>query len=226
MCVRVCVGPPQVAHHNLTGFTFTIHPSLFLVHRPHPRSDALGLYRKASTGTSASKTQEDTRRRRLLAATHTMDSSTHTLPTQSGTHLHSLDRRLLATSTDRDIQTEEVTQMQAQAEVVSGSQRRTLLAGPVTSKPQASVHSEAVSQAKLFHRRVATLRHVAIRAMRRGEYSMYAGRGVASCLRTLPWWQGVFDVSTLLAAPSVSTHGQSSQDTDTLTSGIDDKDAY
>ncbi|GFH24400.1 glycosyltransferase-like protein LARGE2 [Haematococcus lacustris] len=34
----------QVFHTNASGFTFTVHPSGFLVHRPHPKSRAQGLY--------------------------------------------------------------------------------------------------------------------------------------------------------------------------------------
>lgn len=40
----------QVALVNASGFQLLVHPSAFLVHRPHPRSEAQAIYSVASTG--------------------------------------------------------------------------------------------------------------------------------------------------------------------------------
>ena len=44
------------------------------------------------------------------------------------------------------------------------------------------------SAAKLFHRRVAAMRHVALRDMRRGTYVPVVDEGSARCRESLEWW--------------------------------------
>ncbi|PNW88729.1 hypothetical protein CHLRE_01g041850v5 [Chlamydomonas reinhardtii] len=44
---------------------------------------------------------------------------------------------------------------------------------------------------RLFHRRVAALRHVTIRDMRRRTYAAAVGPQVLACRAALPWWAGV-----------------------------------
>jgi hypothetical protein len=89
---------------NATSFKFLVHPEAFLVHRPHEKSGAQGLYDKAAKGGKG-------------------------------------------------------------------------------------MGSEGVSPAKLFHRKVAALRHVVIRDMRRGTYHPVTDAGSARCRKELPWWQ-------------------------------------
>ena len=48
----------------------------------------------------------------------------------------------------------------------------------------------AVSAAKLFHRRVAAMRHVVLRDMRVGTYVPVVDEGSARCRESLGWWKG------------------------------------
>ena len=93
----------QVAHVNASGFQFVLHPTAFVIHRPHPKSTAQGIY----------------------------------------TSITSIN---------------------------------------------ASTGVKSVSQGKLFHRKVASMRHLALRDMRRGTYIPVLDPGSDKCFRNLPWW--------------------------------------
>lgn len=43
----------QVAHVNASGTMFLIHPQVYLVHRPHPKSSAQALYTNTQDGPNA-----------------------------------------------------------------------------------------------------------------------------------------------------------------------------
>ncbi|KAG1675456.1 hypothetical protein FOA52_001755 [Chlamydomonas sp. UWO 241] len=88
----------HVALVNASGFSFVVHPSAFIVHRPHPKSEAQGLYTDAAKGGSGE------------------------------------------------------------------------------------------SPGKLFHRKVAAMRHVALRDMKRGTYVAVTDSESALCRRQLSWW--------------------------------------
>ncbi len=111
----------------MTGFTFWVHPTLFLLHRPHPRSEAQGVY---------------------VAA--------------------------------------------AQQDGVAGGDGGAAAAKQQGAGSGAAARGDAaaggVPAAKRFHRRVAALRHVTVRDMRRGEYKPVPGHGIDACHAELPWW--------------------------------------
>eukprot|EP00195_Chlamydomonas_chlamydogama_P004801 CAMPEP_0202898276 /NCGR_PEP_ID=MMETSP1392-20130828/6833_1 /ASSEMBLY_ACC=CAM_ASM_000868 /TAXON_ID=225041 /ORGANISM="Chlamydomonas chlamydogama, Strain SAG 11-48b" /LENGTH=372 /DNA_ID=CAMNT_0049584147 /DNA_START=271 /DNA_END=1389 /DNA_ORIENTATION=- len=104
----------QVALVNASGFTFEVHPRAFLVHRPHPRSPAQGIYAAASGGAAGSSSSSN-----------------------SGV---------------------------------------------------GSTEQGGASPAKLFRRKVAAMRHVALRDMLRGQYTPVLDEGSERCRRTLTWW--------------------------------------
>jgi hypothetical protein len=99
ICCLCCM--PQVAHVNASGYAFIVHPSIFLIHRPHAKSDAQGLYLAASS----------------------------------------------------------------------------------------SQAKQQLPPAKLFHRKVAALRHLAVSQMRKGQFWPVLDAPSARCFRELPWWQ-------------------------------------
>ena len=105
----------QVALVNASGFSFMVHSSAFLVHRPHPRSEAQGIYSAASSSAGRSPSK----RTKPQAG----DGDTGGRGAQTGN----------------------------------------------------------VSAAKVFHRRVAAMRHVALRDMRRGIYEPVVDEGSAAC---------------------------------------------
>jgi hypothetical protein len=94
----------QVAHVNSSGFRFILHPTAFLIHRPHAKSDAQGMY------------------------------------------------------------------------------------SSVTLSKASSQETKTVSRGKLFHRKVASLRHRALRDMKRGTYGPILDPGTSNCIASLPWW--------------------------------------
>eukprot|EP00955_Chlamydomonas_euryale_P022506 237733-Chlamydomonas_euryale.AAC.12 len=90
----------QVALVNASGFSFHVHPAAFLVHRPHPKSQAQGIYKDASSNAGG-----------------------------------------------------------------------------------------GVSPAKLFHRKVAQMRHLALRDMKRGTYVAVTDAESDRCKVQLSWWR-------------------------------------
>lgn len=121
------VPPAQVASVNASSFTFHVHPTGFLVHRPHPRSEAQGLYAAATKGNKG------------------VTGSVAAQVDESG--------------------------------VGDGGGGRE---GGARKGPGAG---------KLFHRKVAAMRHTALRDMLRGKYKVVLDPGSEDCRAQLSWWQ-------------------------------------
>ena len=121
----------QVALVNATGFSFVAHPSAFLVHRPHPKSEARGLYSAASTAAAAGTTS---------VAVTSVDSSA-------------------GSKVGGTAETDSVNALRGAKKGGMGN----------------------ATAAKLFHRRVAAMRHVSLRDMRRGTYQPVVDEGSEKC---------------------------------------------
>lgn len=107
-----------------------VHPTAFLLHRPHEKSGAQGLYNTAGT-----RTQPHTPSRTKQGAGKVLNDA-------AGTGVERFEK------------------------------------------------SKGVPPHKLFHRKVAAMRHVALRDMKRGSFVPVQDQESVHCRELLGWWAG------------------------------------
>lgn len=157
----------QVALVNASGFEFLVHPAAFLAHRPHARSEAQGIYSSATSSTSSVTSASS-----ASASSRSLSSS-----------LESPGAAFRGRGLTASYGVGQIGQNLRQQQQLPNGGRE----GGSSSTGGAGV--SVAPRGKLFHRKVAAMRHVALRDMKRGTYQPVLDPGTKACLEQLSWWK-------------------------------------